>query len=75
MTTIMKSLKVFGIVIILSAFNLTVSAQTQSKQIVRVAEAVQQLVKAMESGEQSALEAITSDGLSYGHSGGGVETK
>ncbi|MBY0477447.1 MAG: nuclear transport factor 2 family protein [Chitinophagaceae bacterium] len=47
----------------------------QSKKEAQVAAAVEQLKQAMLSGEKTALEAITANELSYGHSGGHVEGK
>jgi ketosteroid isomerase-like protein len=47
----------------------------QSKQEVAVQDAVKQLTAAMISGERTELEAVVSDHLSYGHSGGHVEGK
>lgn len=47
----------------------------QSKQEVAVQDAVKQLTAAMISGERTELEAVASDHLSYGHSGGHVEGK
>ena len=48
---------------------------SQSKEIVRVAEAVEKLKLAMISGVRDELESIVDDSLSYGHSGGAVEGK
>ncbi len=48
---------------------------SQSKQEKAVAEAVESLRSAMISGEQNALNALTDDALSYGHSSGKVEVK
>jgi len=48
---------------------------SQSKEIVRVAEAVEKLKLAMISGVREELESIVDDSLSYGHSGGAVEGK
>lgn len=47
----------------------------QSKKEVGVQGAVKQLTAAMISGEKTELEAVASDHLSYGHSGGHVEGK
>ncbi|QNA44258.1 nuclear transport factor 2 family protein [Lacibacter sediminis] len=47
----------------------------QSKKETKVSEAVEKLKLAMVSGERAALESIAADQLSYGHSGGLVETK
>lgn len=49
--------------------------EAQSKQEKKVAAAVEKLIKGMESGEGAVLEEVTSEQLSYGHSGGGIETK
>ncbi len=53
----------------------SVAAIAQSKDQKAVTEAVEKLRKAMIDGDQASLEAITSDSLSYGHSGGKVENK
>jgi hypothetical protein len=50
-------------------------AQAQSKNDKAVTAAVNQLIAAMISGDKAALEAVASDHLSYGHSGGHVEGK
>jgi len=47
----------------------------QSKKETHVSAAVEKLKLAMVSGERAALESIAADQLSYGHSGGLVETK
>ena len=73
MKTMMKSMTLFATMLLLVICS--ANTQAQSKQEAKVAVAVEKLVKAMESGEQAALEGITSDDLSYGHSGGGVENK
>jgi len=49
--------------------------QAQSKKEKSIERAVQHLTAAMISGERTALEAIASEHLSYGHSGGHVEGK
>src|SRR5665647_1584423 len=51
----------------------TIFAQTKPEQA--VAAAVEALRKAMVDGDKVALEKLTADGLSYGHSGGLVEGK
>jgi ketosteroid isomerase-like protein len=56
-------------------FCFTFSINAQSKDSIAVAAAVEQLRLAMISGNQDDLNAITSDQLSYGHSGGHVEGK
>jgi ketosteroid isomerase-like protein len=53
----------------------TVLVVAQSKKETKVREAVEKLKLAMVSGERAALESIAADQLSYGHSGGLVETK
>ena len=63
---------------IASLFILTITVSTtmaQSKEEKEVAAAVETLRKAMIDGDQKSLEAIASDQLSYGHSGGNVEDK
>lgn len=52
-----------------------ISSFAQSKQEMAVAEAVESLRNAMVSGDQKALNDLTDDALSYGHSGGKVESK
>ena len=49
--------------------------QGQKKKEIPVTSAVAALVKAMETGDRTALEKLSSDYLSYGHSGGHVENK
>ncbi len=58
-------------------FTMTVltSINAQTKDETAVANAVEQLRKAMIDGNKSELENITSDKLSYGHSSGLVENK
>lgn len=51
------------------------SAFSQSKKQKQVEAAVATLVKAMEDGNTTALNNIASDHLTYGHSGGKIETK
>lgn len=53
----------------------TVVSTAQSKKEAQVNAAVEKLKLAMVSGERAALESIVFDQLSYGHSGGLVETK
>jgi hypothetical protein len=50
-------------------------AWAQSADARAVAEAVEALNKAMVEVDRSRLEALTADGLSYGHSAGRIETK
>jgi len=59
--------------IILVAIAMTVNAQ--SKEEAAVTAAVEKLRQAMVDGSKEALERITSDKLSYGHSSGLVENK
>lgn len=66
----MKYLYLFALVSIISF-----SSVAQSKEYKSVIGAVEKLRAAMISGERSALEAIASDSLSYGHSGGNVQNK
>lgn len=54
---------------------MVVTTMAQSKKEKAVASAVEQLKLAMESGNRADLEKITSEQLSYGHSGGHVENK
>ncbi len=65
--------KSFLSVVVFVFISTTLSAQ--SKQEMAVANAVEQLRKAMISGERAALEAIAAGQLSYGHSSGLIETK
>jgi ketosteroid isomerase-like protein len=51
------------------------ATQAQNKKQAPVASAVAALVKAMETGDRTALEKLSSEHLSYGHSGGHVENK
>jgi ketosteroid isomerase-like protein len=51
----------------------TMNAQTKREK--EVADAVETLRKAMVDGNESSLNNIAADALSYGHSGGKVETK
>ena len=66
----MKYLSLLALVSLISF-----SSIAQSKDYKAVVDAVEKLKQAMISGEKSALENIASDSLSYGHSGGKVETK
>ena len=54
---------------------ITFSSTAQSKDQRNVSMAVEKLRKAMIDGDRIALEAVASDNLSYGHSGGKVENK
>lgn len=60
---------------IVFSFMLTLTAIAQTKKEKQVADAVEKLRTAMIDGKKDALEAIASDKLSYGHSGGHVEGK
>lgn len=53
----------------------TAVSSAQSKKEAQVNAAVEKLKLAMVSGERTALESIAADQLSYGHSGGLIETK
>ena len=66
-------MKYFFVFIIISF--LSVSGYAQSKDSIAVAAAVEQLRTAMISGVVDELNALVSDNLSYGHSGGHVEGK
>ena len=48
---------------------------SQSKEVIKVRARVEQLKNAMVNADSSLLEALTSENLSYGHSGGTVEGK
>ena len=54
---------------------LLIGARSQSAQEQKLATAVTEFISALESGQRSSLEKITSDALSYGHSNGLVENK
>ncbi|MBP6687759.1 MAG: nuclear transport factor 2 family protein [Lacibacter sp.] len=61
---------------LLSIFIISTSlAFAQPKKEAQVSAAIEKLKLAMVSGERAALESIVADQLSYGHSGGLVETK
>lgn len=60
---------------IVFSFLLTLTVVAQTKKEKQVADAVEKLRTAMIDGKKEALEAIASDKLSYGHSGGHVEGK
>lgn len=51
------------------------AANSQSKDEKKLAEAVQFLLSAMQSGNRADLEKIAAEKLSYGHSGGHIENK
>lgn len=61
------------IVILITA--ITMDASAQSKEEKQVAAAVETLTKAMIDGNKTALENISSDALSYGHSSGKIQDK
>ncbi|WP_299289770.1 nuclear transport factor 2 family protein [uncultured Mucilaginibacter sp.] len=66
--------KTVGLILLfLSVFSISVKAQ--SKEEKQVAAAVETLKKAMIDGNKTALENISSDQLSYGHSSGKVQDK
>ena len=67
-------MKQFFLAIILTAV-ISVQSFAQSKQETAVANAVEKLRLAMVSGNEAELRAITSEKLSYGHSGGLVENQ
>ena len=50
-------------------------AAAQNKQETAVANATEQLRKAMVDGDKTALESLVTDQLSYGHSGGHIDDK
>jgi ketosteroid isomerase-like protein len=54
---------------------ITFSSIAQSKDQRDIGLAVEKLRKAMIDGDRAALESVASDSLSYGHSGGKLETK
>lgn len=64
-----KILLITGIILFSSVL------QAQSKQEQEVAKTVERLRKAMVDGNKSELESLVSDNLSYGHSGGHIDTK
>jgi ketosteroid isomerase-like protein len=65
----------FSVLLVCAAFLFSTSINAQSKKQIQVKAAVDNLITAMISGEREALEKITSNHLSYGHSGGHVEGK
>lgn len=66
-------MKKFLFFIALTTTLLNLQAQTREEE--NVAAAVVFLVKSLENGDRESLEKITSEYLSYGHSGGMVENK
>ena len=73
----MKRYSIVRIIICLSviAAGSTGYSQAQTKAIKKVSAAVEKLKRAMVDAEVTMLEKIASDYLSYGHSGGQVQTK
>lgn len=63
------------LLLVMAIFLFATDVFAQSKAEKQVAMAVDQLKDAMVSGEKSALDDITSDRLSYGHSNGRTEDK
>ncbi|MEX8546450.1 MAG: nuclear transport factor 2 family protein [Mucilaginibacter sp.] len=61
------------ILLFLNVFSISVIAQ--SKEEKQVASAVKMLIKAMIDGNKTALENISSNALSYGHSSGKIQDK
>jgi ketosteroid isomerase-like protein len=59
----------------LAAFSLPAVAHAESADEAAVAKAVDDLNKAMIAADKAKLEMLISDQLSYGHSGGRIETK
>lgn len=64
--------KLFSLSLLLFMTNIGIS---QSKEAVAVQNSVEQLKKAMIDADKAALEKLTADDLSYGHSSGRVENK
>jgi len=65
--------RLFSFLFIALIFSTTVTAQSKKEQ--EVAAAVEALRKAMVDADQSMLEKLADDSLSYGHSSGKVESK
>ena len=65
----------FSIVIFIMIFLFLNESKAQSKQEIKVQNAIDELTRAMISGNRADLEIIASIKLSYGHSGGHVEGK
>ncbi|MCW8085707.1 nuclear transport factor 2 family protein [Sabulicella glaciei] len=70
-----RSVGVLGGAIIVAAAMGQQGAQAQSGDEQAVAQAIDALSEAMIAVDRSRLEALTADGLSYGHSAGRVENK
>jgi ketosteroid isomerase-like protein len=62
-------------IVLCIALMIASAGSSQTKEIARVAGAVEKLRLAMISGVRADLESIADDSLSYGHSGGAVEGK
>jgi len=67
-------IKTVSLILILVGL-ISISIKAQSKEEKQVAAAVEVLKKAMIDGDKTALESISSDALSYGHSSGKVQDK
>jgi ketosteroid isomerase-like protein len=65
--------KIFLLLVIVSG--LAVGAKAQGKEETQVANAVENMRKAMISGNKADLENVASDNLSYGHSSGKLQNK
>nr|WP_295652346.1 nuclear transport factor 2 family protein [uncultured Mucilaginibacter sp.] len=65
--------KIFLLIAIVSG--LAVGAKAQTKEETQVANAVENMRKAMISGNKADLENVASDNLSYGHSSGKLQNK
>jgi hypothetical protein len=71
-----RNIALMGAVALLSASAVTGrNAQAQTADERAVAQAVDALTKAMLEVDKAKLEALTADGLSYGHSAGRIENK
>lgn len=66
-------MKKLALLILLITPGIIVSAQSKDEK--QVAEAVNQLRKAMVDGDGATLTKLTSESLSYGHSGGHIDTR
>jgi ketosteroid isomerase-like protein len=69
----MNMKKIFSVLAVICTFALGTMAQ--SKEEKEVAEAVEKLKVGMVNADKALLESITADGLSYGHSGGHIDTR
>jgi len=63
------------LLLLLIVSGLAVGANAQSKEETQVANAVENMRKAMISGNKTELENVASDNLSYGHSSGKLQNK